>query len=277
MYTETEERYHRTFSSSIVKIDPGTFYFGRLEKDGEYAFLNDRRLTRLTAPFWIADSPVTNSEYTRFLAESGHKQDYSNIETWRGDWISDLPFEVALNNGSRCPVVGVSFFDALAYCDWASSMTGLTIRLCREVEFEFAAKAGCRCTWYCEAAKSIGAKLRHYGEYPATLPPTTKRGPANAWGIYDLNGLIWQWCLDWFWEYDPNAVADPSGPSSSPAFAPWKGQQLDAGRVIRGGSFAYGVLHSRCANRHFSPPTHRNFNLGFRIVVEDAEHSLLNL
>lgn len=248
---------------------PGDFVQGRVPGDGEYAHLNTPRPVTMSRAFWMSETPVTNGVYRRFLEASGYKQDLSLIERWDGDWIRDADPLEFLAGGDLRPVVGVSFTDAVAFCAWASSETGDVVRLPSEAEFEYAAKAGCDCTGFCARAADIQGDLRPYGAPPMRVPPEVSRHGPNRWGLYGMNGLIWQWCSDWFWTYEDGLARDPLGPDEPPPFAPWKGKQWKKGRVIRGGSFAYGVLHARCATRHYSAEPDRNFNLGFRVAVEE--------
>ncbi len=79
----------------------------------------------------------------------------------------------------------------------------------------------------------------------------------NAWGLYDMHGNVWEWCLDWF---QGRASFDPSRPRTDPVGPRW-----GSGRVQRGGSWSGGATDCRSASRHFRPPNARNNNYGFRL------------
>jgi len=80
--------------------------------------------------------------------------------------------------------------------------------------------------------------------------------PPNAWGLYDLHGGVWEWCLDWYGAYTVAAEEDPGGPSSGP------------GRVVRGGSWYLFAYTCRSAYRYHYAPSYRNPGLiGFRIAL----------
>ncbi|MBR5161471.1 MAG: formylglycine-generating enzyme family protein, partial [Thermoguttaceae bacterium] len=77
---------------------------------------------------------------------------------------------------------------------------------------------------------------------------------ANAWGLYDMHGNVWEWCQDWFGDYPSGSVTDPTGPSNG------------SDRVIRGGSWNSDARSCRSAYRFYNEPGYRSNRLGFRVA-----------
>jgi formylglycine-generating enzyme required for sulfatase activity len=221
-------------------------------------------VARLTRPFALQRTPVTVSEYRRFLDETGHPVP-ARIEAWDGAWKLGPSFWDA-NAEPQQPVVGVAWDDARAFVAWLSARTGLACRLPSEAEYRYAAQGGRPCAEPCHHAAGLPAHFIS-GVGRAAMR-TVARGRANELGLFDMHGLVWQWCSDW---YDDLAVdadsTDPLGPPAPPPYVTWQGERLPPGRVICGGSFSYPAEYSSCHHRHYSPAADRNFNLGMRVAV----------
>lgn len=159
------------------------------------------------------------------------------------------------------PVINVNWEDAKAYGEWMSVETGQPYRLPSEAEWEYACRAGTTTPF------SFGATITpvqanydgnsSYGGGPKGVDreQTVSVGslPASLWGLHEMHGNVWEWCLDGKRTYTGKAVADPLGP-------------IDSGvdRVLRGGSWNYAVHHVRSACRFASDPDDRCCNFGFR-------------
>ena len=227
--TNTHERTGITF----IEIPAGKF---QMSEDPSH-------LVRLTQPFWLAKYPVTNSQYELFLKSTSARAKKNQPEYW-----DDRRF-----NQPEQPVVGVSWDDAQAYCQWAGC------RLPTEAEWEYACRAGS------EQAYCFGDDrrlLREYAWFEAnsngqTQPVGTKK--PNAWGLHDMHGNVWEWCQDWYGEYPTEVAVDPLGPTQG------------SNRVIRGGSWDCAAAYCRAANRGRIEPSDRSSNLGFRVCLSSGE------
>jgi formylglycine-generating enzyme required for sulfatase activity len=191
--------------------------------------------------FHLAATQVTNGEYARFLAATcapppphWGEPDFSN---------------------PRQPVVAVSWFEAVAYCDWLSAQTGRNFRLPTEAEWERAARGGSESKlfpWGNEPAQSrpnYSARWLHGPEQVATAPP-------NAYALFDMCENVHEWCKDWFAPdyYADSPERNPQGPAS--------GER----RSSRGGSWRHHVKISRCAARSSIPPDFHYADYGFRVA-----------
>ena len=132
--------------------------------------------------FLIDRYPVTNKQYKRFTSQTGHRQPYADkegIAVWDS---SDF-------NADSQPVVGVDWSDALAYALWTGK------RLPTEAEWEKAARGGTVGKRYPWGDGALTSEMANYG---GNVGKTTVVGsyPANEYGLYDMAGNVFEWCLD---------------------------------------------------------------------------------
>lgn len=227
--------------------------------------------------YWIGKYEVTRGEYAQFMAAGG----YSNRAYWSTDgwswrvaigrtqpyyWAAYQDWSTPLDDGNgftqtdNRPVVGVSYYEAEAFCNWAGG------HLPTEAQWEKAARwTGSYPnvypwgnTWYEERCNSwyddlyVGYQTAPVGSYPAGASP---------YGLHDMAGNVWEWCKDW---YLSNYYSQtPSGGWNNP-----QGPASGSSRVLRGGGW-YGDsgLYCRCAYRNFGDPSyHYSASLGFRLA-----------
>ncbi len=81
----------------------------------------------------------------------------------------------------------------------------------------------------------------------------------NAWGLYDMDGNVWEWCRDWYGDYPVGSATDPTGPASGSI------------RVIRGGCWNFYAWYCRSASRYINYPSGRFYNVGFRVVLAPGQ------
>jgi len=157
------------------------------------------------------------------------------------------------------PVVSVSWFDAVAYCEWLAALWNLPVRLPTEAEWEFAARGG------------FPQRLYPWGDtLPAKQsdrwrdgPEPVGRGEPNGYGLFDMCQNVHEWCSDW---YDPGYYA------VSPQMDP-QGPQHGVRRASKGGAWRHHIKFSRCAARSSIPPDFRYADYGFRVVVAPIRQS----
>ena len=165
-----------------------------------------------------------------------------------------------LKGSDRLPVEQVSWDDCQAFCRKA----GGGLRLSTESEWEYACRAGTTTPFHTGA--SISPNEANYdgnytygsGSKGVYRQKTVEVGSfrANAWGLYDMHGNVWEWCADWDGEYPSGAVTDPRGPSSG------------SSRVLRGGCWYGGPGDCRSASRAGFAPATRVGSTGFRAAVD---------
>jgi formylglycine-generating enzyme len=225
--------------ASLVLIDATQFTMGS-ENGGD----DERPVHRVRVDaFGIGTCQVTNAEYARFLQACG-----ANPPPF---W-SDPKF-----NDPDQPVVAVSWFDAMAYCEWLSRVAGGRFRLPHEAEWECAARGGMEqklYPWGDDPAQSRPG----YGERWITGPERRARGEPNGYGLYDMCENVHEWCGD---RYRADYYA--SSPDRNP-----RGPETGTRRVSRGGSWRHHVKISRCAARSSLPPDYRYADYGFRVACD---------
>jgi len=190
--------------------------------------------------FFVAETEVTNEQYEAF--DPKHE---------RGEH----------SPGDNDPVVDVSWEDAKKYCAWLSAQSGLPIRLPSESEWECASRSGSK-RKFCFGNDE--KRLRGYAWYRENSDGKahevgTRR--ANAWGLHDLHGNVWEWCEDTYHANYEGAPAD--GTAWTEGGSPF--------RVNRGGGFNNRAVHCWSAFRGRVIPGYWYRYLGFRPAFSPSE------
>jgi formylglycine-generating enzyme required for sulfatase activity len=164
----------------------------------------------------------------------------------------------------KLPVENVSWLDSMEFCRKLSQKTGRIYRLPSEAEWEYACRSGS--TENFAFGSALNLRLSNYKSSYSYLGRTTLAGssPANAFGLYDMHGNLWEWCLDeWVDNYN-DAPIDGSARGDANLL---DGGDGDKEHVIRGGSFISSATHCRSAFRTYASASYRGHSLGFRVVA----------
>lgn len=191
--------------------------------------------------FKLAAYQVTNAEYACYLETMRHPKP----PTW-----DDSNF-----NHRGQPVVGVSWFDAGAYCQWLSRASGQCYRLPSEAEWERAARGGVEGTLYPWGDAQPDQVSDYAKRWKAGPEPVGLYSP-NAYGLYNLGDNVHEWCADWY---------DPAYYASSPERNP-QGPATGSRRASRGGSWRHHIKVTRTAARSSIPPEFKYADYGFRLA-----------
>ena len=194
-------------------------------------------------PFHLSLYQVTNAEYDAFRQATGREAT---------PFRADPRFAAA-----HQPVVGVSWFDAVAYCQWLSAELGGVFRLPTEAEWERAARAGIEQKLYPWGDAPIFARENYAGRWREAPEPVGASAP-NAYGLFDMCENIHEWCADWY---------DPAYYSVSPRDNP-PGPEAGVRRSSRGGAWRHHLKIARCAARSSIPPEFHYADYGFRIAAD---------
>lgn len=191
--------------------------------------------------FELATYQTTNAEYSRFLEETRH--------------ASPLHWADQNFNNPQQPVVAVSWFEAVAYCDWLSRMLGKHFRLPTEAEWERAARGGVEGETF-PWDECPPEELPDYAIRWKTGPEPVGLYAPNPYGLYNVGDNVHEWCADWYdaGYYAVSPERNPQGPPAS------------SRRASRGGSWRHHIKVTRTAARSSIPPEFKYADYGFRIA-----------
>ena len=229
--------------SGMVYVPGGEFLRGRShslpddDMERRPTLLKDDRPARTihVEPFYLDEHEVTNEAYRRFLEATGRRPPFH--------WVDGQIAE----GEEKHPVVNVNWHEAAAYCQ------SLGKRLPTEAEWERAARGlgeGVKFPWGNE--EPTKGQQAHFDVLDGARPVC--RFPKNTFGLCDMAGNVWEWCVDRYDRlyYERSPDENPSGPDEGMY------------RVLRGGSWADAAKYLTCAYRSFAQPRERSPNIGFR-------------
>jgi formylglycine-generating enzyme required for sulfatase activity len=198
-----------------------------------------RHPVRLTRPFLIAETEVTQEQWFRVMGnEPSH-----------------------FTNCYSCPVESVNWHDVQKFIERLNRSSTPGFRLPTEAEWEYACRAGGSAAFGNQSSLTSDAANIN-GQYPYLAPQavhrrettTVGRFPPNAFGLFDMSGNVWEWTEDEHCPYPETLATDPVGACGSPK------------KVIRGGSWAFDGGSARCGVRYTHRPQDLGNSLGFRLV-----------
>jgi hypothetical protein len=238
---------------TLMLIPSGEFLMGAPETNPEISPSEQQHLVQVSQ-FLMGRYPVTQEQW-RVVA--GYKQ------------VSrELKSEPSHFKGDKLPVEKVSWEDAEEFCQRLSLKTGKNYHLPSEAQWEYACRAGTSTPFH--FGEIITTDLANYnGQFTYNNSPkgenrrrTTEAGsfPANAWGLHDMHGNVWEWCADDWHEDYTEAPSDGS---------PWlknaKNDQNKTNKLLRGGSWYNVPRYCRSASRYDYMRDYFYFDVGFRV------------
>ena len=263
----------------LAYVAPGTFTMGSPKSEADRESQETAHAVELTKGFYVGKHEVTVGEFRKFVratsyqtdAEKDGKGGYGVKESGGLDLGDKYNWKApGFEQSDDHPVVLVSWNDAQAFCRWLSEKENKSYRLPTEAEWEYACRAGTETAFaYGNDPQGLAA-FGNAGEGPSATPKDGYRHTAavgqfkaNALGLHDMHGNVWEWCEDWYVpdNYTGDRQKDPTGPASGKA------------RVHRGGGWSSSPIRCRSAariGRH--PSAYRGSYLGFRIVLEQSNN-----
>jgi formylglycine-generating enzyme required for sulfatase activity len=230
---------HVSSGMEMLFIAAGAFDMGSSSGDSHEHPVHRVQITR---PFLMCKTPVTQSQYRAIV---GH-----NPSSFRLGPEADFR-----------PVECVSWDDAVSFCEAVSNATvsldGVKygFRLPTEAEWEYCCRAGTTTEWH--TGSNLTGRDANFVDAHNKRTVAVGGYAANAWGLCDMHGNVWEWCLD-AWDgshnYPSSAVSDP---------------YVSRGyfRVLRGGSWYDSAIGCRSSSRNFGDPGGMGNYIGFRVVL----------
>ena len=246
---------------TMILVEKGSFTIGDTWGDGDSDEKPTHKVT-FTYDFYMGEYEVTFNEYDAFCEATGGSK--PKDEGWGRD---------------RRPVINVSWWDAIAYCNWLSEKEKLPkaydnngnlldkdgrvttdpskvvgYRLPTEAEWEYAARGGKKSKGYKYSGSNNVNDVAWYTSNSGSKTQEVGKKKPNELGLYDMSGNVWEWCSDWYGSYSNSAQTNPYNSTAG------------SGRVGRGGGWGNNAARARVADRGYGSPTGTGYNLGFRIV-----------
>ncbi|MEH2125899.1 formylglycine-generating enzyme family protein [Nostoc sp.] len=238
-------------SLEIVRIPEGNYWMGTAHNEGDYCERPQHSVT--ITSFFLSRFPVTQAQWRAIV-----KTTKVRIE---------LNPDPSYFKGDNLPVEHITWFEAIEFCERLQLQTGKPYRLPSEAEWEYACRAGTETPFYFgetispQLASYDGSKRYRSGPKGRSSKQTNEVGShnaANAFGLDDMHGNVWEWCADHWYDDYTNAPEDGSVRITNNRASP---------RVIRGGSWINEPSICCSAYRNEIPPDNKVLTIGFRVAV----------
>ena len=224
-------------SIDMVRVEAGTFTMGATPEMGD-PFDADKPAHRvtLTNDYYIGKYEVTQALWKAVMG--------NNPSNFKGD---------------NLPVEKVSWDDCQEFISKLNRITGKTLRLPTEAEWEYAARGGNNSRGYQYSGSNNLSDVAWFRGNSGGKPHAVGTKQPNELGIYDMSGNVDEWCQDWYWygAYSSSSQVNPTGANSG------------SDRVFRGGSWSGEARYCRSSYRLYYTPDHSNYSLGLRLVLSE--------
>jgi uncharacterized protein (TIGR02996 family) len=215
-------------------IPPGEFLMGSNDSDPA-APGSPVHKVKLTSGFYLGIQQVTQAQ-----------------------WKAVMGTNPSYSEGVEHPVTNVSWDGCQEFCQQMTKRLKRkgVCRLPTEAEWEYACRAGTTTQFYTGDADTVLKMAAWFSDNSTRKHHPVGELAANAWGIYDMHGNVWEWCGDWFEHYSAEEQIDPTGPVEGVA------------RVNRGGSAYSDAINCRSQSRQWYTPAYQERFLGFRVCLQ---------
>ena len=244
----------------MMQIPVGTFLMGSPKDELERQESEGPQIEVTLSRFFMGKYPITQAQWRAVAA-------LPQVER-------ELKGDPSRFKGDLRPVESVSWYDAVEFCDRLTILTNRQYRLPTEAEWEYACRAGTTTPFH--FGKTITTELANYrgtdneeykwsgsygdgpkGEHREETTPVNQFEGANAFGLCDMHGNVWEWCQDHWHSSYKGAPTDGSA---------WIEGGSSERRILRGGSWDFNPWDCRSASRNGNEPGNADYYFGFRVV-----------
>ena len=239
----------RDMISNMVKVEAGTFYMGAQKDSVEY-YCYDEEATSIEGPVHevtISEFYINKYEVTQLLWEAimGETPNDEN----------DMQWEDEFGKGDNYPAYRISYDEVETFIGKLNEYTGLRFSLPTEAQWEYAAKGGKNTSYSLYAG---GGNVLEVAWIDSNSDKCSEIGKkdANGLGLYDMSGNVWEMCNNWYYDYKDVCDTITSG------------EDYTGYKVFRGGSWNTNAQQARVTARYKQGIHYRDYNTGFRLVIE---------
>jgi sulfatase modifying factor 1 len=251
----SEKVFRNSLDMEFVLIPAGTFVMGSPLDEPHRSKSEIRHSVTISRPFYMQTTEVTLKQWWAVMGKR---------------------FFGRLKGTDDMPVTRVSWYDSMKFIKKLNAQKKGVYRLPTEAEWEYACRAGtttayswgdeidCNKAMYGNNSVKSSECLKYLKSRKMAIDGAApvKSYPPNAYGLYDMHGNVWEWCIHWHGDYQARAIKDPLGPD------------IGTRKIRRGGSwFGNGYL-CRSANRNVGHPASRYRTTGFRLVWTESGDSI---
>lgn len=234
--SKNPETFTNSIGMSFVYISPCTFTMGSPSHERERNPNEIRHQVTLMNGFYMQTTPVTQEQWLNVMGDNP-------------SFFKD--------SSEKNPVDNVSWYDCREFLGKLNEKEETNkYRLPFESEWECACRAGSKTRFYFGEDDAALEEYAWYNNNSRLKPHPVGEKKPNAWGLYDMLGNVWEWCLDWRGEYASGSETDPSGPEEG------------SFKIVRGGAWYFYPDSCRSACRNYYVPGRNEFYVGFRIVKQ---------
>lgn len=243
----SDKVFRNSLSMEFVLIPAGTFVMGSPKDEPHRSKSEVQHPVTISRPFYMQATEVTLKQWWEVMGKRffGRRKGTDDM-----------------------PVTRVSWYDCMKFIKKLNAQKEGVYRLPTEAEWEYACRAGtstayswgnridCNRAMYSNNSRKSGECLKYVKSRKMAIDSAApvKSYPPNAWGLYDMHGNVWEWCIHWHGDYPTSAMTDPLGPDSGTV------------KIRRGGSWFGDEYSCRSANRNIGHPASRYRTTGFRLV-----------